>query len=398
MPRQLQQHRWLAEKLRKMTETKKSCRKGEQLPKTRELRIQWFVTTMLRLVSPSLPPAGELFESYGPMVYRRCRAILGEHEAADAVQEVFMRVVEKQRLRTDVSGDRGVSFRPWSLKVLASGFLLAETAVADGRHAIVIGTNEGLASEPVLEFAESDARRMAQTFVDVRAMSRDRVTVLTGSSLDTVKSTLRHAPAADELWVFISGHAGADGVHVRGGVWSWKELRAALEALPAQRRVVLIDACNSGAVLTAKGVSLESQLQLSARSNLRGLVMLVSSGANELSYESRRLKGSPFAHFLASGLRRAADRDRNGRVTLAETYAYLSSRTVAASLDGGSGPQHPEQAGWYRGSGEWVLSERVGDQGELRLSDPTLGTCYALDDQELRVLADRLRSSITLNE
>ena len=51
---------------------------------------------MSRQPAPTLPPTGELFESLGPMVYRRCRAILGEHEAPDAVQEVFMRVVEKR--------------------------------------------------------------------------------------------------------------------------------------------------------------------------------------------------------------------------------------------------------------------------------------------------------------
>jgi RNA polymerase sigma-70 factor (ECF subfamily) len=47
---------------------------------------------------PALPPTAELFERYGAMVYRRCRAILGDDSARDAVQEVFMRVVEKRQL------------------------------------------------------------------------------------------------------------------------------------------------------------------------------------------------------------------------------------------------------------------------------------------------------------
>jgi RNA polymerase sigma-70 factor (ECF subfamily) len=53
---------------------------------------------MLSPESPVLPPTGDLFEDYGPMVYRRCRRLLGEHDAPDAVQEVFMRVVEKREL------------------------------------------------------------------------------------------------------------------------------------------------------------------------------------------------------------------------------------------------------------------------------------------------------------
>jgi RNA polymerase sigma-70 factor, ECF subfamily len=44
-----------------------------------------------------LPATRELFERYGAMVYRRCLAILGSAEAArDAVQEVFLRVIERR--------------------------------------------------------------------------------------------------------------------------------------------------------------------------------------------------------------------------------------------------------------------------------------------------------------
>lgn len=38
----------------------------------------------------------ELFRRYGPMVLRRCRAMLGDEQAAtDAMQEVFVRVIDK---------------------------------------------------------------------------------------------------------------------------------------------------------------------------------------------------------------------------------------------------------------------------------------------------------------
>lgn len=39
----------------------------------------------------------QLFDLYGPMVLRRCRAMLGDEEsAAEAMQEVFTRLVHKQ--------------------------------------------------------------------------------------------------------------------------------------------------------------------------------------------------------------------------------------------------------------------------------------------------------------
>ncbi len=65
---------------------------------------------MLRLLSPKkpsvLPSTGELFERYGSLVYVRCRQMLGETDAADAVQEVFMKVVEK---RASFRGDSSPS-------------------------------------------------------------------------------------------------------------------------------------------------------------------------------------------------------------------------------------------------------------------------------------------------
>lgn len=72
-------------------------------PPVGDLIIQ---STMLRALSSrsasDLPGTAELFERYGQLVYVRCRQILGEGEAADAVQEVFMKVVEQRgRFRGD---------------------------------------------------------------------------------------------------------------------------------------------------------------------------------------------------------------------------------------------------------------------------------------------------------
>jgi hypothetical protein len=282
----------------------------------------------------------------------------------------------------------------WGLVVSGLLSALTATAWAAPRRALVIGSNEGLGFEPVLEFAEQDARRISKIFADFGGMSSESIRLLTGRPLSELKAALQalSSQPSEEVWFFISGHAGADGMHVAGEIWPWKELREALEGLPAKRRLGLVDACSSGAVLTAKGISFESQLKLRVEPNVRGLALLTSSGANELSYESRLLSGSPFAHFLATGLRGAADQNRDGDVTLAEVYTYLYARTVAASLDGREGPQHPTQAGWYLGQGEWTLTRTRAGKAALKLSDSSLGQCFVLDETETSVIAE-LRSS-----
>jgi RNA polymerase sigma-70 factor (ECF subfamily) len=70
------------------------------VPENGFLGIQWFGMT-----APALPPTRELFERYGAMVYRRCFQILKRPEdAADAVQEVFLRVhARRESYRGDAS-------------------------------------------------------------------------------------------------------------------------------------------------------------------------------------------------------------------------------------------------------------------------------------------------------
>jgi len=284
--------------------------------------------------------------------------------------------------------------RAGALLLAVSLLLLGRPAVASSRQALVIGSNQGLAYEPILEFAERDAQRMGEVFADVAGMTSARVRVLTGRRLAEVKAALGalSADRPEEVWLFVSGHADARGLHIQGEIWPWRELREGLERLPALRRLAFVDACNSGAVLTAKGISFESQLQLKVEPEVRGLALLTSSGSNELSYESRQLSGSPFAHFLGSGLRGAADENRNGEVTLAELYTYLYARTVAASLGGQQGPQHPTRANWYSGQGEWTLTRTLGNTAALRLRDQRLGQCFVLDRSGAAVLAE-LRAS-----
>ena len=275
----------------------------------------------------------------------------------------------------------GFGFLLWILPALVS---------AASRHALVYGANEGLASEPVLAFAEKDAERMARIFREVGGMPPERVRLLQGRPLSALKAALSELGREpfEEFWLFVSGHADSRGLHVRGEILPWAELRRTLESLPANRRIGFVDACNSGALLTAKGISFESQLTIRVEPKVQGLALLTSSGSNELSYESRQLSGSPFAHFLASGLRGAADQDRDGQVTLSEVYTYLYARTVAASLGGRQGPQHPAQAGWFQGQGEWVLSRAHLGGGALRLRDERFGQCFVLDREETRVIAE----------
>src|SRR3989454_6549233 len=123
------------------------------------------------------------------------------------------------------------------------------------------------------------------------------------------------------------------------------ELREALRSAPADVRIGLLDSCQSGASTRPKGVraapAFDVQQAQAASMRPKGLVLIASSAADEESQESDAIGASFFTHYLASGLMGDADASGDGRVTLAEAYAYTYGRTVGTTADTEAGIQHP---------------------------------------------------------
>jgi len=142
-----------------------------------------------------------------------------------------------------------------------------------------------------------------------------------------------------EIAVYHFGEA----LHLAGQRFAVTGLRDAVAGVPSTARVLVVDACRSGAITRVKGgrpgpafeVHLETPL------GARGLAILTSSGAGEDAQESDELGSSLFTHFLTSALVGAGDRDGDGAVTLEEAFAYASERTVVATSSSQAGPQHP---------------------------------------------------------
>lgn len=267
--------------------------------------------------------------------------------------------------------------------------LFACAAMGAVRHVVVLTNDVGFADEPKLRFAESDGALVVRTLRELGAVEAEHAHHLKGGSLAQVQRrlelVLQGAQPADELLLFISGHAGPSGLHWGAETWAWAELQRTLDGVAPQRALAFVDACHSGAMVTPKGLSLGAPLSVRVESTVRGRWLVTSSGANELSYESKRLGGSPFLHAVVSGLRGGADADADGRVTADELYAFTFARTLASSLSEGV-VQRPVRATTLRGAGEWVLVQA--SRGTARLEGTGEGACFVLDAEERKVLAE----------
>jgi Caspase domain len=233
---------------------------------------------------------------------------------------------------------------------LAGALCLPRVALADvTRYAVVIGHNDGRADEPALRYAENDARRIADVLVDLGGFTADHVTVLRAPTPDAVQDALidlnvqirtRGEPAL--LVVYYSGHADAAALHLGDGTLRLDRLEQLVRGSAASFRLLIVDACRSGALTRVKGGSPipAPTLRLDERLPADGVVVWASSMANEDAQESDDLRGSFFTHALISGLLGAADANGDGAVTLGEAYPHAYEATLRATSRTLAGTQH----------------------------------------------------------
>jgi hypothetical protein len=164
------------------------------------------------------------------------------------------------------------------------------------------------------------------------------------------------------LFVFYSGHADAEALHLAGTRLGLTEIRDLAAGSPADARVLIVDSCRSGALTRVKGGRAVSsfEIDIDAPPPARGLAILSSSAAGEDAQESDQLGASVFTHHLVSALLGAGDRDGDGRVTIGEAFTYAAERTLASTASTLPGPQHPT----YRLD--------IGGRDDLSLTEPGL--------------------------
>ena len=246
-----------------------------------------------------------------------------------------------------------ISWRPSAMAVswLAIALALPGTVRAEARrYAVVVGANIGDAHEARLHFAEADAEKIAQTLRAVGEFPAAQVLQMTGVSAEEVRralielnARLRQESSDTVLFVYYSGHADADRLHLGGSYLRVRELRDILAGSSAGSRVLVIDACRSGSMTRVKGGSPTPpfSVHLDEMPPPTGFAILTSSAEGEDSQESDALAGSFFTHYFNSGLIGAADQNHDGQVTLAEAFSFASEQTFRATLATTAGPQHP---------------------------------------------------------
>src|SRR6266542_1333902 len=221
--------------------------------------------------------------------------------------------------------------------------LLPAVALAGStRFAVIAGNNLGAPGRAKLWFAENDAERFEKALHELGDFSADHVVVVKGESagafrdaLSSVERQVSEAKKTGEkplLVVYFSGHAGPGGLEFASERVSYDELKAIAAKSSAQTKVIIVDACEAGALTQVKGARAEPLLAFPLPSDdVNGTAFISSTAVGEAAQESAQIGGSFFTHHLDVALRGAGDADGDGQVTLAEAFRYTASQTLSAT-------------------------------------------------------------------
>jgi len=268
------------------------------------------------------------------------------------------------------------------------------------RFVLVAGANDGGSDRPELRYAVSDAERFAGVMTDLGGVSPSNAIVLREPKLRELVEALDQLTARvaaarrvaaetggrTEVLVYYSGHADEKGILLGEDRYSYQSLRDRLDEIGADVRIAVLDACESGAFMRAKGGRKRPAFLVDASTNIRGHAFLTSSADTESAQESDRIGASFFTHYLVSGLRGAADMSGEGKVTLNEAYQFALTETLGTTLDTKGGAQHPSYDIDMAGTGDVVMTDLRQTTATLVIGEELDGRIYVRNaKQELIV-------------
>ena len=284
---------------------------------------------------------------------------------------------------------------PQLIAVVACLLILVSTATADAtrtkirRFAVLIGANDGGHDRATLRYAGTDAQKMARLVRDIGGVAAGDALLLKTSSRAAVMAGLtrmrarlraaRHPAVRTELVVYYSGHSDETGLMLSGARLSYRELRRQLRLMPADVNVAILDSCASGAFTRTKGGTKRPAFLVDESTRVKGYAYISSSSEDEVAQEADSIASSFFTHYLASGLRGAADTNRDRKVTLNEAYQYAFAKTVARTEHTVGRAQHPAYNMHLAGTGDLVMTDLRSTSATLSIGANVSGQLFVRD-------------------
>jgi len=243
---------------------------------------------------------------------------------ADAIQSVSQkgRVDDESETRTKYFGQGN----RWAVLV---GVNVYEDEINYGNLKVCVKDVQALADQ--LKQGDFNENR-------IQVLSDNTNPLPTKNNILSALKAVASATAEDDLLLFYySGHGDIAGktpyLVARDGQFvvledtavSIERVKQIMESANARAKVLILDACHSGANIMGKGPKKMSQEFIErVFEQAEGFAILASCKQNELSYEWRENDQSVFTHYLLDALLGNADRDDKNFVTIQDANRHVS--------------------------------------------------------------------------
>jgi Caspase domain len=257
------------------------------------------------------------------------------------------------------------------------------------RFALVIGSNNGKTVAERLRYAGHDAETIADVLRQLGGVTQVDLAMLSepdGRDIDRafdtlsarVRSERKHGQRV-EVVVYYSGHADDSGILLGGARYDYARLRQRIRDVPADVHIAILDSCASGSFTRMKGGARMPPFLHDSSNQVQGFAFLSSSSADEDAQESDRIGASFFTYYFVAGLRGAADRNRDGKITLTEAYQFAYEQTLGRTQNTAHGPQHPAYDMHLSGTGDVVITDLRSTESTLVLPSALRGRITVVD-------------------
>jgi hypothetical protein len=276
-----------------------------------------------------------------------------------------------------------------SVLLLALLLVCPPQALAMGgihRFVLAAGANSGGPERVPLRYAYSDAAAFLDVMTKMggvdpsdRLLLRDPDVRKLNAALAELRDRVVAVPdttGRTEVLFYYSGHADEHGLLLGGDRFSYHDLRQQMDAIAADVRITVLDACASGAITRIKGGQRRQAFLIDDASTTTGYAFLTSSSADEVAQESDQIGSSFFTHYLLSGMRGAADASADGKVSLNEAYEFAFHETLASTTETRGGAQHPAYEISLSGTGDVVMTDVRETSASVLLSEELSGRFF----------------------
>ncbi len=237
---------------------------------------------------------------------------------------------------------------PKLINVLMNWSRLAERqklAINSGRTlTLFVGVNEYVDPHiPNLTVCINDATSICEAFS--RQSGRSMLLSDIGSIMPPTRNNIiqelinlsRIAQEDDLLLFYFSGHGMAENGQsyllprdvslpiLKYTALSMSDVREIINGSSARAKVIILDACHSGAAIGKAMMTMTSEFIQNVFEEAEGMAILASCKQGEVSWEWHEANTSVFTHYLLEALQGHADFDQKGFMTVSDVSKYVTN-------------------------------------------------------------------------